>query len=95
MKRFGLFVLVLWICFVIFGSWYPFAFQYHDLHEAWYYWLHSGESDKSKTDMFVNFVVGIPTGVLWSGAVANAVIWAFVFGGASALVINHRAIVGR
>jgi VanZ family protein len=64
MKRFGLFVLVLWICFVIFGSWYPFAFQYHDLHEAWYYWLHSGESDKSKTDMFVNFVVGIPTGVL-------------------------------
>ena len=38
---------------------------------------------------------GIPTGVLWSGAAANAVIWAFVFVGASALAINHRAIVRR
>jgi len=63
-KRVLLFALALWIGFVAFGSWYPFKFQNESLQDALVYWWKSVGQYKPKTDIVVNFLVGVPTGFL-------------------------------
>ncbi len=53
-----------WIAFVIFGSWYPFRFRHANILEAFEIWWESTRAYKSKTDILVNLIVGIPTGFL-------------------------------
>jgi VanZ family protein len=56
--------LVCWVCFVAFGSWYPFSFDGVSLSQALDIWLYSIGDRKAKTDILVNLIVGVPTGFL-------------------------------
>lgn len=67
--RFIAFMATLWCLFIFFGSWYPFYLQEVDVISAIKDWLGSWKARKELTDIAVNFLLGVPTGLVFSGLI--------------------------